>query len=978
MNAQQQQLETNHQFHQISSSSNVSMQSQMMQPQMANVDLTDRTQQQIMEQSRLKPRPMQYRQQMQQNFTQIKQTRQLPQPGQSTHDHLGTDPNKTRRPNFISSDQTHHYFSVSEEDNEEEEAMNQGAEQRTQQPGKKKTTTSSRVDKSDEALRLLSELKLSEQAKEVMEQQQLLIKHSQELLKLQLEQQALSQSVGKTKIIRQTTSDSNEVGEARSNEAKTKGEASQKSVDNQIEPASPRETEVDDEQAGKHADSSLDDATFTDNESRRDKLAKTNSINKKATSFCDDHECDVDVNSAKVSGSVKSRNMHECHESRQAGERRQTSTATNTSTLCSTSVQTSPRCSRDLSHSPADTTDSEMEPVSHALNSRQPHRYQLRPKGSNNSKSQQVAPSSGIIRRREPTGLPPSPLPVAAAIQLHQMKQQHFKAQQAKGGGNSSSRYLRSRSVTSSPTHLNQTNDYTPSGYLTDHGNSGQLSRNRRANSPETLSEFGGQRRRKRLPEPPLNAVPMTPSMVRKMVQAQRGSSGLANTGKITASVNAQWTSLTNAHAGSTFDRTSQQPAGSQPSRLLSSSGSSDAQQRAAKASLTASSCTPAAGSSAPASRHELAARASLTAPASSAAPDLNKFLTSTYGSSILKSTITDVKETPELDKLISNLDDYYGLEPGKRAAHVRLAGETQPDGSPATGISLANRSPAPLHQPRPRYPGLPALSSGSWRRNSEGESGALASLSARPLAGRPYQPLRAPASTTATGSSLLSSDNYANRTSYGGLSGSLGSTARTSTLVGAPYPASNHLAARSLLARQSSLVGLNPTDRLLDSNNNNNDPLSTWTSANRPSYLQSLDAADSFDSHNLRPSNNTSDLYSPLATSKYRPGYSSLNSARHKYSSHLADGDPYKYSAHEFSSNSAPHNSYLSRYQPIPASVRWTFDGLDWSALDASRAGACLPFPSDKLATISATASRPAPTSGLYGRQRSFDLDSR
>lgn len=868
------------------------------------------------------PRPKPRFQNRPQAATQVKHVRQLPQPGLQ-HPHEQDDPTRVRRTPTRSTAPGHlqRHITTNEEDIEEDDEA-EVTDRSSDHRNNNKKEPGTIADKSEEALKVLKGLKLNDQAKEVIEQQQLLIKHSQELLKLHLEQQALSEEVKRPKqVSKQTSAEEGERAELASEQRKLANSEGGSKEDKK---------ELEESAKNKQLERPSEEPGPLESEKRRPR-------SKKSTSFCDNHESsDIEESPRLAETSGGSNRFKSFSYSRQAeqssGERNSASERRQPAGLCSTSVQTSPRCSRDLSHSPTDTTDSEVEPLSRASSSRNHHRYQLRPRSKQ--------PSSGIIRRREPTGLPPSPLPVAAAIQLHQMKQQHIKQQLKSGGAQSASSYLRSRSVTSSPVHLNHGSEYAAgsgSGYLTDHGGL----RNRRG-SPETLSEFGGQRRRKRLPEPPTNAVPMTPSMVRKMVQAQRALGSGPAGAKLPTSVNAQWTSLTNTHS-SAFERS--------PARL---SGADQAKPAPAVA---------------PGRSVELAARASSATAAAGSAPaasDLNKFLSSTYGSSILKSTITDVKETPELDKLISNLDDYYNLADSSTKRHVRLAGEAA---GAATSLATGARPTAPLYQPRPQYPALSCGPSSALRRNSEGEGTSLR------LARRPYQALRA--GSGASGSSLA--DCY-QRLGFG-------SAPRTSTLVASSYPVGGESRDRPLLSssgalrgstltRQSSLVHQSTSDRLREldgepssswapraalserlppgNNGNNIGATSTYSSALASALDSSQDVLEP--GHGRRPQDGA-DLFQ--LGSKYQPASSryTLSPLRHKFP-HPAEPErePSRYSW------SLEHGSLANKYQQ---QNKWT-SGV--SELDS------FALPSSGLSNPR----RALLSSGQYGRQRSFDLDFR
>lgn len=547
------------------------------------------------------------------------------------------------------------------------------------------------VDKSEEALRLLSELKLTEQATQVMEQQQLLIKQGQELIKLQLEQQALSQELKKS-LNKPSSEANNETNPV--NEKERDGESLKEQPESQTDEAGYqkgiRSRDLDEQTRPKKLTSSISNQNQDSDEDSLRAFRSQTSTSK--TRELANHNID-DGLGAEITRATTSKRQVTSEDDKI--KRKAPNSGTPQATFA-----VSARYNRDLLQSPTDTTDSDIEPLTQASLRRQQQQRLL---------AAQTKPKSALSgRRREPTGLPPSPLPVAAAIQLHQMQQQHFKQASrmgvSGGGVTSASRanFMRSRSVTSSPNHHL---DHINSGYLTD-------SQRIQSASPDTLSEFGGQRRRKRLPEPPTNLVPITPSMVRKMIQAQRASGAPA---RLPTSVNAQTTLLTNTHStrSGAFERpppaegnlnptgsragAPSQPGGylssltqrelqfSQPESTLASGPPTSAQHRAYMDQLAATNPSQQVTSGNPTT-------------STVAKSDLNKFLSSTYGNSILKnSSISDVKETPELDKLISNLDEYYGLDNGSKRT-VRMALD-QPGSSQlgATHNSYARQDPASL-----------------------------------------------------------------------------------------------------------------------------------------------------------------------------------------------------------------------------------------------------------------------------------------
>lgn len=294
----------------------------------------------------------------------------------------------------------------------------------------------------------------SEQASQVMQQQQeLLIKQSKELIKLQLEQQVLSQQLKKS--IKNTVEEFGPISEL----VKPKKEASRSPDDDQLDepvPTHPPEQQ------------------------------------------------------------------HQKQRASRLRARSQTSSRFNKSRAPDPLV------------SPVDTTDSDLEPHS------QPRRpvpratsqggggggHSLRSSSQSSSRSFSYAYNNNnkhlvYSRRREPIGLPPAPLPVAAAIRIHSQQQHQIAANRIQGvtrGSNFAQSQRHSRSVSSSPLMLNP--GHINSGYVSDY----QPATGTRASSPDdTMSELGGcSRRRKRLPATPSNAIPVTPSMVRKIVEARR------------------------------------------------------------------------------------------------------------------------------------------------------------------------------------------------------------------------------------------------------------------------------------------------------------------------------------------------------------------------------------------------------------------------------------------------------------------------
>lgn len=559
------------------------------------------------------------------------------------------------------------------------------------------------IDKSEKALQLLSELKLTEQANQVMEHQQLLIKQSQELIKLQQaqleQQQALKQQAdsNKQRQAQQQQSDtpgkdSNQEdatgrGDLEDKNTRELGQRESKECDKQPQQHQSQDNEYpsrQQQQSIQKADRPADDR----GEPVRGRLA-----GKKSTSFSYDLDSDsedlathrtpskaastrsADVNDDDTNtGEQYERNKYE---PAKRGIKKSTGASMAPSNLpLSQAPSASPKYNRDLMQSPTDTTDSDVDLMSQSTGIHQ--RRHLKHSGSASISS---ARPRSVMRRREPAGLPPSPLPVAAAIQLHQMQQQHAKQQLNQNRGpqtnlNRANFLLRSRSVTSSPNHIIERAN---GGYLTDGHHTV------RPSSPDTLSEYGGQRRRKRLPEPPQNAVPITPSMVRKMIQAQKIAG--TNFGKLLTSVNAQSTLLANTHSSRSpaLDRPlNHDPSFHQPPRASALDSIGLRQASNFNASLNRFRVSSAEPSMAPTTTISHAnSLAATTKPGSQEQQqlanksDLNTFLTSTYGNSILKNSanISDVKETPELDKLISNLDEYYGLDTNKR--QVRLAAPT-------------------------------------------------------------------------------------------------------------------------------------------------------------------------------------------------------------------------------------------------------------------------------------------------------------
>lgn len=554
------------------------------------------------------------------------------------------------------------------------DSPNEESKKQVKEVSKKSPSVSDKdtLDKNEEAIRLLSELKLTEQANQMMEQQQLLIKQSQELIKLQLEQQALSQELKKS-IKQGSTGTSN---------LEQKNDRRDEDSSREKDPNSQDIRQQEDESRIEVSRQKLAGGKNDDRLGARD--TEADSSRKTKISLGRDFDSDIEDSprcAAKSASKFDNLNddSHAFDErtSKQSSEKGREKVLANErkSNLANSSVQTcpSPRYNRDLLQSPTDTTDSDVEPISQSNLRKNQQRL-----------NQSMTKPKNVVRRREPTGLPPSPLPVAAAIQLHQMQQQHFRNQITSGTSGlrsnvSRNNFLRSRSVTNSPNHLLERSSY--GGYLTD-------SHQRvRSTSPDTLSEFGGQRRRKRLPEPPSNAVPITPSMVRKMIQAQRAG---AAAGKMLTSVNAQSTLLNNTHTNRSlaFERgpvNHDNPTSSRTSTLINESQPNMIGSYSQNLKTTQIGMTPVINSS-PTNAAQIK---------STGTSDLNKFLSSTYGNSILKNNITDVKETPELDKLIGNLDEFYNID--NKTRHVRLA---QPSGTQLNDSYIQSSLAGPSNVP--------------------------------------------------------------------------------------------------------------------------------------------------------------------------------------------------------------------------------------------------------------------------------------
>lgn len=628
-------------------------------------------------------------------FHQKKIPRQLPKPNQpdrslqSSMEQLPSDrPNSrqtkrtrargshsTRRDSPPESSQP---LSLTDEEFEEdphEDSRAQSSRERERDRVQKKGNESSKGltnEKVDDAVKVLTSLNLSEHATQVMEQQQLLIKQSQELIRLQLEQQALSQELKKS-LQESKNNNSTNLGDAQTdinnnnsqdnqNEKLKRTDSISQMNDNEMMNNSIEDTK----------NKSADKATGSDDKERLFNNNNSNSnsnlieTKKKQTSMRE-HDSDNDNMSRNASRSTRYNNDLNLDIGNQNTDKSEVNYFDSSKKAQSITISRGSRYERDILQSPTDTTDSDIEPLSQASARRQNQRSNNN-NNNNHNHNQINARAKSITRRREPTGLPPSPLPVAAAIQLHQMQQQHYRQT---GGANSNSNrtsrartnFLRSRSVTSSPNHhLDNSN----SGYCTDN-------QRNRSTSPDTLSEFGGQRRRKRLPEPPSNAVPVTPSMVRKIVQAQRSG---ASIGKLPTSVEAQSTFLTNTHSNKSLlfekplidkqtgirssELSRHQPIISSTSTLITTTTSTTSSSY--NPSFTISSSTTQSDPINPKSSF-------------SKTGDLNRFLSSTYGNSILRNTMSDIKETSELDKLISNFDSLYGIGGAKR--QVRLSTES-------------------------------------------------------------------------------------------------------------------------------------------------------------------------------------------------------------------------------------------------------------------------------------------------------------
>ena len=589
-----------------------------------------------------------------------------------------------------------------------------GAELSENEPSRRQTRASNRAlpnqkniensDKHETALQLLSELKLTEQANQVMEQQQLLIKQSQELIKLQ--QAQLEQKILLDKKETKSNGDEKESIEEGEKNSGGQKQTQEKPIESETEIKADGENETD--------ESSHLRLKKTAKQFKDETVDKQTS--KKSTSFSNDQESDLEEE--LQSDSKRGQKVHSIDNNEDSAieydrkadrhhNKGLIKKANNPSTPKNTTSIGSSRYNRDLLQSPTDTTDSDVELMSQSTIHKRHRQAPTKPKPT-------------AIRRKEPAGLPPSPLPVAAAIQLHHMQQQHLKQQMINRAN-----LLRSRSVTNSP---NQFLDRGTSGYMTD------SNQRHRATSPDTMSEYGGQRRRKRLPEPPSNVVPLTPSMVRKMIQAQRAVA--SNSSKILTSVNAQTTLLGNIHS----DRASSldQQIGESDGNTFSKTGASSGAQKyvtygdlTSRASLAPSNVGPKNSLS------RYSQSLSSNNPQSSTT-DVNRFLKSTYGSSILKNPkVSEIKETPELDKMISNIDEYYGFDEKR---YSRFSPSSGPDASNSLGLRYGQQTPladgsSPMRLSNIGFQsnqadrvGLPPSSqssglSSSYRRNSEGGS---------------------------------------------------------------------------------------------------------------------------------------------------------------------------------------------------------------------------------------------------------------
>ena len=615
-------------------------------------------------------------------------------------------------------------------------ADSKGKKKATSVP-KRETSESSKksnpTQADDKALYLLNELKLTEQANQVMEHQQLLIKQSQELIKLQ--QAQLEQKNAATKATSEKEVSPPKEQKEKSESAQVPQESRKSTNDEDLGEVQNQEgsNELCKGVSNKDTSHSTDDSSNLDrqlmdkgskNQSRSEDAGKVNtqSINE-ATSESRDHgQRSADSQKDRIKKSTNSTNAHH-HQDPLAS-------ATNSHTALSAN-----RPRRDLLQSPTDTTDSDLELTASNRRSARPARNQGFIVATPNSRSRSLA------RRREPVGLPPSPLPVAAAIQLHQMQQQHMKNQPQTAinrGPSALNRtgYLRSRSVTSSPNHMFERSPF--SGYSTDN-------QHNRPTSPDTMSEYGGgARRRRRLPEPPSNAVPLTPSMVRKMIQAQKAAA--TSSSKLLTSVNAQSTMLTNMHStrNPSFDRL--------PSDRILDSGlfyhnqlgdrnlSKHQSVSFAKVPGQAQKFNPSpyvkSDSNRPPASGPLSGSSMLSQSSGNPnSKDLSShFQSHAYDRSLIPTNIADPKDTIELDKLISNLDGIYALDRKRNLDHsaINLA-KDKPSYLNSTSFSpkhIGHTGSAGLYpyqssllSSQPTRPSYRFGQTDMLRRNSEGES---------------------------------------------------------------------------------------------------------------------------------------------------------------------------------------------------------------------------------------------------------------
>lgn len=394
--------------------------------------------------------------------------------------------------------------------------------QQQQQNSASRTTCQGDANNNTQLQSQLHDLKLTEQANQVMEQQQQLIKQSQELIKLQqaqLEQQA--ENKVKTQLSRQESVQDQAARQIVGQSQQSRDEAP--SMDKQAEHKSFESTQTQQRPAPTKTDSAVQ-ANEGSPRVRRDNMRPA--VTSRSTTIDVGDLAPLDSPTEGGGEKIWINPGSEQH-------RRQQQQLHRGENVLAANLYRAQLTRDDLLDSPIDTTDSDLDLISQSTQvlSRR-HHHSLKPTSRISMASKQAAARRA---HKQSSGLPPSPLPVVAAIQLHQLQEQHSREGaelEERRCHRQGTNLLRSRSVCNSPQHQRITRG--------------------RAISPDAMSELSlrlrqSSQNKKHLPDPPSNAVPLTPSMVKKMIQAQRV--GATSSDKLLTSVNAQTTLLTNTHS---------------------------------------------------------------------------------------------------------------------------------------------------------------------------------------------------------------------------------------------------------------------------------------------------------------------------------------------------------------------------------------------------------------------------------------------